>query len=122
MSKRLFHWFYGSSQGVSRGYFRYFDTIRRVIQYWGEFHMPQQTRVPVQRCRGMAKKFIQKPPTRKPEAGNPADSLKEFVRTVGKSLGESGVREGFEEVEALLLEAAEIPTEPPPLIPYNFIP
>jgi len=54
---------------------------------------------------------MQAPTTGKLEVCDPVpESLREFIGTVGKSLGERGVREGFEEVEALLLEVAEIPT------------
>jgi len=109
-SKRLFHLHYGYNQWVSGTYRRYFNTVRRVIRYWGDFHLPQQVKVDTQEVWEPTPMPMQVPTTGKLEACDPAESLREFIGTVGKSLGESGVQEGFAEVEALLLEAAEIPT------------
>ena len=110
-SKQLLHLRYGRIQPVYKGYFCYLHVVREIIRYWVNLHQssqdmeytlqPQEPGDPV-RAR-------EEPGRSKPEADDPAGSLRLFVTTVEKSLGEGGVQEGFAEVKGIILEAIETP-------------
>ena len=94
---------------VYDGYFRYLRVVREMIRYWVEFHQPLRDLKPILRPlrRGLpAHAQVKSSPSRS-EDDNPADSLKQFITTVEKSLGEGGVQDGFAEVKGILLEAIE---------------
>jgi len=111
LSKRFFHLEYGRSQEVSDGYFSYCGVVQRMIQYWDDFHQSLRDIKYAQqpRRRGISKPVREKPAPSKPEVDDPAGSLRTFITTVEKSLGEGGA-ERVAEVKALLLEAIELPT------------
>ena len=110
-SKEDFHSRYGRTQRVYQGYFRYVRVVRQIIQYWDEFHkyllgvkynmQPLVPGIPV-----LAQEELG---PSEPEVDDPAGSLKLFIITVEKSLGEGGIQEGFAEMKGILLEAAETP-------------
>ena len=107
-SKQLLHFKYGRQ--VYDGYFRYLRVVREIIRYWNDLQesllevryptRPQPPGVPVHVRR--------EPAPGKPEVDDPAGSLRLFITTVEKSLGEGGVQ-GFAEVKGILLEAIDTP-------------
>ncbi|KAF9644859.1 hypothetical protein BDM02DRAFT_3102266, partial [Thelephora ganbajun] len=110
LSKRHFHVEYGRSQPVSDGYYCYRTVIQQMIWYWDDFHQSlRDIRYPRQAWRRGGSN-----PTRagrvinEPEVDDPTGSLRLFITTVEKLLGEQGLGEpGFAEVKTLLLEAIE---------------
>jgi len=111
LSKEGFYTSYGRRQTVFEGYYRYHNVVRRMIQYWSEFHQSLQDMMYTPRPGrpGTLKAVPENPAPGGPGVDDPADSLKRFVTMVESSLGEGGVGEGFAEVRDLLLEAIETP-------------
>ena len=113
LSKRYFHLKYGHIQRVFQGYFCYRSVVHQMTRYWDGFHqsleatkyitqpLQPDTLEPVQEEEELA--------PCKPEVDDPTGSLRQFITTVEKSFGESGIGEGFAEVRTLLLEAIELP-------------
>ena len=108
-SKLHFHSNYGLKQPVSGRYRDYTNVVKKMILYWDNFHEALLSTKYTADADWPEPVIIQAPATLELGGDDPADSLKEFIGTVGKLLG-GGVWEGFEDVKALLLEAVEIPT------------
>jgi len=101
-SKRLLPSEYGHIRQVCDGYFHYLGVVQQIIQYWGDFHKSlRDTKYARQPRRPGRLMHIQEPGPSKPKADdNPTASLKLFITTVEKSLGEP-VPEEFTEVKSL---------------------
>jgi len=109
ISKEGFHSGYSSTHRVYRGYFHYIPVVRQITRYWGDFHKyPQGISLPPLEP-GISVLVQEESGPSEPEVDDPAGSLKVFVTTVEKSLGEGGIQEGFAEMKGILLEAAGTP-------------
>ena len=108
LSKRHFHSEYG--QQVYDGYFHYLHVVEEIIRYWDDFHQSLRDLEPIlqPQWRGLPARVRGQPNASKAEVDNPTSSLKRFITTVEKSLGER-VQEGFAEVKGILLEAIDTP-------------
>ena len=103
MSKFHFHEHYDEDQYVNGRYYDYSVVIKKILQYWHDFHKALDSRKHRGRPRRPYTNMIREEPAlSEPEADNPADSLESFIKTVEGLLEEKGVTEEFAVVKNLL--------------------
>ena len=111
LAKKIFHKEYGRAQGISGRYRDYHTIIRKITQYWPEFHETRAAAKHRERPRRLYPNPIQEEPApSEPEIDDPAGSLRSFIMTV-KGLLEEGEGDGTKGFAVIkdLLEAIEIP-------------
>ena len=110
-SKRVFFSEYGWEEaGVFDRYYRYFNDVKRILQYWAKFHETLRIGKGEVQPPGLGAGPVRLEGERvlgEPEVDDPAGTLRLFVDEVDKSLEGAGV--GFADVKASLLEAIETP-------------